>query len=68
MEWREIVDFGLQPWRVLGTTTVYGNLSLVAMLDLADVCTFLDLTLMPLHILEMKEKGGGVRVGRWWRP
>nr|GFD44942.1 protein kinase, ATP binding site-containing protein [Tanacetum cinerariifolium] len=36
-KWSEVVDFGLQPWRVLGTTTVYENLSLAATLALADV-------------------------------
>ncbi|GJX30923.1 hypothetical protein Tco_0240778 [Tanacetum coccineum] len=36
--------------------------TLLSVTHIHEVCTFLDLTLMPLHILEMKEKGGGVRI------
>nr|GEX97673.1 hypothetical protein [Tanacetum cinerariifolium] len=47
-------DFGLQQAAGLGLRSwlVYSYTRL---------CTFLDLAIMPIHILDMKEKGGGVR-------
>nr|GEX33064.1 hypothetical protein [Tanacetum cinerariifolium] len=51
-KWREILDFSLQPWQLNKKRYFWSH-------SYMQVCAFLDLTLMPLHILEMKEKGGG---------